>query len=81
MRFQAAAALSAVALLAGSVNADAQSILSEAISSVSSAAGEASTEASSVASSATETSTSIELPTFTVSSQSPVAVPLLQSVC
>jgi calnexin len=58
-----------VALLAGSVHADAQSVLSEASSSVSSAANEASTEASSVASSvassSTESSTSIELPTFT----------------
>lgn len=61
MRFYATAAFSAAALLAGSVNADAQSVLSEASSSVSSAA----TEASSVVESAT--STSIELPTFTVS--------------
>jgi calnexin len=62
MRFYATAALSAAALLAGSVNADAQSVLSEASSSVSSAA----TEASSSVESATSTS-SIEVPTFTVS--------------
>jgi calnexin len=41
MRFSATAAISAAALLAGTVNADAQSVLSEASSSVSSAASEA----------------------------------------
>jgi hypothetical protein len=58
MRFSATAALSAAALLTGTVNADAQSVLSEASSSVAS-------DASSVASSAT---TAPELPTFTVRS-------------
>ncbi|KAH8815036.1 calnexin precursor [Xylogone sp. PMI_703] len=56
MRFHSAAALSAAALLAGTVNADAQSVLSEASSSVSSAATEATS------------SSSIEVPTFTPSS-------------
>lgn len=65
MRFHAAAALSAAALLAGSVNADAQSVLSEASSSVSSVAS----DASAAESSASATSTGIELPTFTVSTQ------------
>ncbi|KAE8444995.1 hypothetical protein EG329_014001 [Mollisiaceae sp. DMI_Dod_QoI] len=55
MRFHATAAISAAALLAGSVNADAQSVLSEASSSVSSVASEATSS----------TSTAIELPTFT----------------
>ncbi|KAM3066842.1 hypothetical protein ACMFMG_006991 [Clarireedia jacksonii] len=59
MRFSKTAALSAAALLAGSVNADAQSVLSEASSSVSSAATEASSSVSSA------TSTGIVLPTFT----------------
>ncbi len=62
MRFSATAALSAAALLAGTVNADAQSVLSEASSSVSSVASEAS--------SVVETSSTAsipELPTFTVS--------------
>ncbi|TVY42293.1 Calnexin-like protein [Lachnellula subtilissima] len=57
MRFPAAA-ISAAALLAGSVNADAQSVLSEASSSVSSVAS----DASSVVESATS---GPELPTFT----------------
>jgi calnexin len=57
MRFHATAALSAAALLAGTVNADAQSVLSEAASSV-----------ASEVSSAVESSTSIELPAFTVRS-------------
>lgn len=61
MRFYATAATAAVALLAGSVHADAQSVLSEASSSVSSVA----TEASSAVESAT--SGTPELPTFTVS--------------
>ncbi|KAH8648975.1 Calreticulin family-domain-containing protein [Tricladium varicosporioides] len=56
MRFHATAAISAAALLAGSVNADAQSVLSEASSSVSSA-----TE------SASATSSLPDLPTFTPS--------------
>ncbi|KAF7938144.1 hypothetical protein BELL_0045g00070 [Botrytis elliptica] len=59
MRFHTTAAFSAAALLATSVNADAQSVLSEASSSVSSAATEASSSVSSA------TSTGIELPTFT----------------
>jgi len=42
MRFSTTAAISAAAILAGTVNADAQSVLSEASSSVSSAATEAS---------------------------------------
>lgn len=70
MRFYATAALSAAALLAGSVNADAQSVLSEASSSVSSVAS----DASSVVESATSSSTSIELPTFTVSCASHVTL-------
>ena len=61
MRFSATAATAAVALLAGSVHADAQSVLSEASSSASSVA----TEASSAVESAT--SSAIEVPTFTVS--------------
>jgi hypothetical protein len=64
MRFYATAALSAAAFLAGTVNADAQSVLSEASSSASSAASDASSSTSSVASSA---SSAPELPTFTVS--------------
>ncbi|KAH6666579.1 calreticulin [Halenospora varia] len=56
MRFHATAAISAAALLAGSVNADAQSVLSEASSAVSSA-----TESTSA------TSSLPELPTFTPS--------------
>ena len=60
MRFSVAAAISAAALLAGTVNADAQSVLSEASSSVAS-------DASSVAESST--SAAPELPTFTVSIQ------------
>jgi calnexin len=63
MRFSATAAISAAALLAGTVSADAQSVISEASSSVSSAASDAS---SSVASSSTASLP--ELPTFTVSS-------------
>ncbi|TVY78190.1 Calnexin-like protein [Lachnellula suecica] len=59
MRFPATAAFSAAALLAGSANADAQSVLSEASSSVSSVAS----DVSSVATSAT--SSLPELPTFT----------------
>lgn len=55
MKLHATAAISAAALLAGSVNADAQSVLSEASSSVSSVASEATSS----------TSTAIELPTFT----------------
>lgn len=62
MRFYATAALSTAALLAASVNADAQSVLSEASSAVSSAA----TEASAAVESSTSTS-SIEVPTFTPS--------------
>ena len=61
MRFYATAATAAVALLAGSVHADAQSVLSEASSSASSVA----TEAESAVESAT--SGTPELPTFTVS--------------
>jgi calnexin len=59
MRFYATAATAAVALLAGSVHADAQSVLSEASSSVSSVA----TEASSAVESATSSSSA--LPIFT----------------
>lgn len=55
MRFSAAATVSAVALLAGTVHADAQSVLSEASSSVASVASDA----------ASSTSSAIELPTFT----------------
>ena len=58
MRFHAASAISAAALLAGSVRADAQSVLSEASSSVSSVASEATSA----------TSSAVELPTYTVSS-------------
>lgn len=58
MRFSKTAAISAAALLSG-VNADAQSVLKEASSSVSSVASEASE--------AVPSSTSIVLPTFTVS--------------
>ncbi|KAF4634161.1 hypothetical protein G7Y89_g3943 [Cudoniella acicularis] len=58
MRFHATVALSAAALLAGSVNADAQSVLSEASSSVSSVASDASSAASS-------STSAPELPTFT----------------
>ncbi|KAH9221490.1 calreticulin [Leptodontidium sp. 2 PMI_412] len=58
MRFSATAAISAAALLSGTVNADAQSVLSEASSSVASVAS----DASSAATSATELP---ELPTFT----------------
>jgi calnexin len=61
MRFYASAALSAAALLAGTANADAQSVLSDA----SSAASGVASDASSVVESAT--SSSIALPTFTVS--------------
>jgi calnexin len=57
MRFPTTAAISAAALLAGTVNADAQSVLSEASSSVSSAVSEATSATSSLP----------ELPTFTVS--------------
>lgn len=60
MRFSATAAISAAALLSGTVSADAQSVLSEASSSVASVAS----DASSAATSATELP---ELPTFTVS--------------
>jgi calnexin len=60
MRFSAAAAISAAALLAGTVNADAQSVLSEASPSV---AGDASSVVES------STSAAPELPTFTVSTQ------------
>jgi calnexin len=74
MRFSATAAISAAALLAGSVNADAQSVLSEASSSVSSVASEAT--------SSTSTSTAIELPTFTVSFRvSPADAPCCAIVC
>jgi len=59
MRFHATAALSAAALLAGSVQADAQSVLSEASESISSVATEASSSVESA------TSTAIVLPTFT----------------
>lgn len=61
MRFSATAAVSAAALLSGTVYADAQSVLSEASSSVASAASDASSAASSA------TSSIPELPTFTVS--------------
>lgn len=57
MRFHATAALSAAALLARSAHADAQSVLSEEVSSASSAV-ESATSA-----------TAIELPTFTVSTR------------
>ena len=70
MRFSATAAISAAALLTGTVNADAQSVLSEASSSVASVAS----DASSAATSATELP---ELPTFTVSSR---AISLPQAI-
>lgn len=60
MRFSTVA-VSAAVLLARSVNADAQSVLSEASSSVASVASDASSAATSA------TSTSVELPTFTPS--------------
>jgi calnexin len=66
MRFTAAAAAISTALLAGSVYADAQSVLSDASSSISSVASEASASGSSLVESATS---GPELPTFTVSCQ------------
>jgi hypothetical protein len=54
MKFSTTAALSAAALLTGTVNADAQSVLSEASSSVATEAVESST------------ASAPELPTFTV---------------
>ncbi len=66
MRFTAAAAVLSTALLAGSVHADAQSVLKDASSSVSSAASEASASGSSLVESATSGPV---LPTFTVSCQ------------
>jgi hypothetical protein len=62
MRFNAAAVLS-TALLAGSVRADAQSVLSEAGSAAESVASDVSGTVSSVVESVT---TGPELPTFTV---------------
>lgn len=63
MRFNAAAVLS-TALLAGSVHADAQSVLKDASASASNVVAEASSSASSLVESATS---GPELPTFTVS--------------
>jgi hypothetical protein len=64
MRFTVATAVLSTALLAGSVHADAQSVLSDASSSASSLATEASSSASSLVESVTSAP---ELPTFTVS--------------
>jgi hypothetical protein len=66
MRFTAAAAVFSTALLAGSVQADAQSVLKDAGSSVSSVASEASASGSSLVESAISGPV---LPTFTVSCQ------------
>lgn len=63
MRFTAAAAVLSTALLAGSVQADAQSVLKDASASASSIASEASASGSSLVESATS---GPELPTFTV---------------